>query len=152
MTDNQNQKKISDVNELVLKINYNTKISSVATKTELTTVENKINSVNNLATKTNFKTKVTEIDGRIPDTTNLATKTALTAVENKIPKACNLVKKSKIIGIEKKINDRNHDGYITTQEFNDLTVKNFTARLKQADLVKKTDFDDKLKSFNQNIN
>ena len=105
-----------------------------------------------MATKTNFKTKVTEIDGRIPDTTNLATKTALTAVENKIPKVCNLVKKSKIIGIEKKINDHNHDGYITTQEFNDLTVKNFTARLKQADLVKKTDFDDKLKSFNQNIN
>ena len=48
-----------------------------------------------------------------------------------------------------KINDHK---YITTQEFNDLTAKNFTGRLKEADLVTKTDFDDKLKGFNQKIN
>ena len=35
---------------------------------------------------------------------------------------------------------------------NDWTAKNFTARLKQADLVTETDFDDKMKSFNQKIN
>ena len=46
----------------------------------------------------------------------------------------------------------NEHKYITTQEFNDLTAKNFTGRLKEADLVTKTDFDDKLKSFNQKIN
>ena len=34
-------------------------------------------------------------------------------------------------------------------EFNDLTAKNFTARLAQADFVTKTDFDDKLRSLNQ---
>ena len=33
-----------------------------------------------------------------------------------------------------------------------LTAENFAARLKQADSVKKTDFDDRLKSHNQKIN
>ena len=41
--------------------------------------------------------------------------------------------------------------YITTPEFNKLTGENFTARLKQADLVSKTDFDNKLTSFNKRI-
>ena len=41
--------------------------------------------------------------------------------------------------------------YITTQEFNKSTVENFAARLKQADLVNKTDFDNKLTSFNRRI-
>ena len=35
------------------------------------------------------------------------------------------------------------------EEFNDLTAKNFNARLAQADFVTKTDFDDKLRSLNQ---
>ena len=33
-----------------------------------------------------------------------------------------------------------------------LTAENFAARLKQAGSVKKTDFDDRLKSHNQKIN
>ena len=41
-----------------------------------------------------------------------------------------------------------HAKYITTQEFNKLTAENFAARLKRADLVNKTDFDNKLISFN----
>ena len=41
--------------------------------------------------------------------------------------------------------------YITTQESNKLTVENFAARLKQADLVNITDFDNKLTSFNRQI-
>ena len=51
--------------------------------------------------------------------------------------------------VEKKIPDGSK--YITTQEFNKLTVENFAARLKQADSVKKktTDFDNKLTSFNR---
>ena len=69
-----------------------------------------------------------------------------------MPSVSNLVKKLKTIEIEKKINNRNHDEYIKTQELNDWTAKNFTARLKQADLVTETDFDDKMKSFNQKIN
>ena len=35
----------------------------------------------------------------------------------------------------------NHDKYISTPEFNKLTGENFTARLKQASLVTKTNFD-----------
>ena len=105
-----------------------------------------------MVTKTDCNTKVTEVEGKSPDTHNLATKTALTVVENKIPSVSNFLKKSKIIEIEKKINDHNHDEYITIQKFNYLATKNFTARLKQAELVTKTTFDDKIKSLNQKIN
>ena len=37
------------------------------------------------------------------------------------------------------------DKYLTTQEFNKLTSENFAARLKQANLVNKTDFNNKLR-------
>ena len=40
---------------------------------------------------------------------------------------------------------------ITTQEFNKLTVENFAAKLKQADIVNKTNFDNKIPSFNRRI-
>ena len=76
-----------------------------------------------MVTKTDCNTKVTEVEGKSPDTHNLATKTALTVVENKIPSVSNFLKKSKIIEIEKKINDHNHDEYITIQKFNYLTTK-----------------------------
>ena len=45
----------------------------------------------------------------------------------------------------------NHAKYITTQEFNKLTAKNFAARIKQDNLVSKTDFDNKLISFNKKL-
>ena len=70
----------------------------------------------------------------IPDTSSLVT----TAVSN-----------TKIIEVENKIADNSI--YITTQKLNKLTVQNLSARLKQADLVKKTDFDNKLTSFNRRI-
>ena len=41
--------------------------------------------------------------------------------------------------------------YITTPVFNKLTTENFAARLKQTNLVSKTDFDNKLTSFNRKI-
>ena len=41
--------------------------------------------------------------------------------------------------------------YITTPEFNKLTAKNLAARLAQANLIAKTDFDAKLSSLNGNI-
>ena len=85
-------------------------------------------------------------------------------MENKIPNVSNLVKKAeynaKISEIEKKINDHNHDKYITTPEFNKFSAEIFAARLKQANLasksdianlVNKTDFDNKLKNLNKNI-
>ena len=39
--------------------------------------------------------------------------------------------------------------YITTQKFNKLMTENFETRLKQANLVNKTDFNSKLTSFNK---
>ena len=41
--------------------------------------------------------------------------------------------------------------FIATQESNMSTAENFAARLKQANLVSKTDFDNKLISFNRKI-
>ena len=51
-----------------------------------------------------------------------------------------------------KLIDHNHDEYITTPEFNKLTAEVFDAKLAQANLVTKTDFDDKLKGLNQKTN
>ena len=71
---------------------------------------------------------------KIPNTSGLVTATVLSTkiseVENKIP---------------------NHDKYVTIPEFNTLTAEKFTARLKQPNLVTKTDFDKKLTSFNGKI-
>ena len=76
-------------------------------------------------------------------------------VENKIPNIGSLVKKvhhnTKITEIEKKRTDHNHDKYITTPEFNTLAADVFNARLAQANLITKTDFDAKLSSFNRKI-
>ena len=78
-----------------------------------------------------LNTNISEVENKIPDTSSLATNTVLNTkiseVENKIPY---------------------HNKYITTPEFNKLTA----ARLKQADIVNKTDFDNKLTSFNRQIN
>ena len=53
--------------------------------------------------------------------------------------------------MKKKIIDHSHGKYITTLEFNKLTVENFKARLSQADLVTKTDFDLKLQYLNKKL-
>ena len=45
----------------------------------------------------------------------------------------------------------NHDKYITTPKFKKLTAEHFIARLKEANLVSKTDFDNKVISFNRKI-
>ena len=85
----------------------------------------------------------------------LATKTALTAVESKIPSVSSLVEKTdydtKITEIEKKLTDYNHGKYITTPEFNTLSVSVFNTRLAQANLITKTDFGAKLSSLNKKI-
>ena len=56
---------------------------------------------------------------------------------------------TKISDIENKI--PNHDKYVTTPEFNKLTAENYTAKLKQANLVIKTYIDKKLVSINKKI-
>ena len=97
------------------------------------------------------KRKLTGLENKIPDFSSLATKTALTAVENKIPSVSSLVKKTdydtKISELEKKLTDHNHDKYITTPEFNTLAASVFNARLAQANLITKTDFEAKRSSL-----
>ena len=48
--------------------------------------------------------------------------------------------------------DHSHEKYITNPKFNKLTAENFEARLAQANLVTKTDFDDKLINLNKRNN
>ena len=116
-------------------------------------MENKIPDTSGLVKKTDYNTKITEIECKIPDISNLATKTALTTVENKIPSA--LVKKTdyntKVTEIENKCNNQNHDKYIDNSDFNKLAVDVFNARITQANLVTKTDFDAKLLGLNRKI-
>ena len=108
-----------DNSDFVLKTNYN------ADKTEL---EKKI-------------PDVADLEKKIPDISNLATKAAFTNVKNKIPDVSSLVKKTdyktKVTEIENKLNNHNHDKYITTQKFNALAADAFNATLAQANLIKK---------------
>ena len=93
------------------------------------------------------KAKLAELENKIPDVSSLATKPALTVVENKIPSIRSLLKTyydTKISELEKKRTDHNHNKYITTTEFNVLAASIFDARLAQANLINKTDFDAKL--------
>ena len=71
---------------------------------------------------------------KIYNTSNLATATVLN---------------TKISEVENKVS--NNSKYITIQEFNNLTAESFAARLKQAKLVIKTDFDNKVTSLNELI-
>ena len=84
-------------------------------------------------TTTVLNIKISEVENKISDTSGLVTTTVfntkISEVENKIP---------------------NHDKYITIQ-FNKVTAGDFTARLKQINLVTKTDFDNKLTSCNRQI-
>ena len=82
-------------------------------------------------TTTVLNTIINKVENNIPDTSSFVTATVLnTKVENKIP---------------------DHAKFITTQEFNKLTGEDLAARLTQAKLVRKTDFDNKLISFNKTI-
>ena len=54
---------------------------------------------------------------------------------------------TKVTEIETKLNNRNHDKYITTPEFNKLAADVFNARLSQANLVAKTNFDNTVSSL-----
>ena len=58
---------------------------------------------------------------------------------------------TKVTGIENKLNNHNHDRYTDTPEFNKLAADVFNARLAQANLITKTDFNTKLLSLNRKI-
>ena len=81
-----------------------------------------------------LNTKISEVEKKVPVTSDLVTTTVLNTkiseVGNKIP---------------------NHDKYITTPEFKKLAAEDFATRLKQANLVTKTDYVNKLTSFNRRI-
>ena len=146
--------------DIVRKTECNAKIKNIEDKTTLNAkiyeLKREIPNITNLATTAALNAKANEVKGKIPNKNKLGT----TTVENKIPIVSNLVKKTdyntKNSEIEKKFTDHNHDKYITTPEFNKLTTENSAARLAQANLaskndipalVKKTDFDDKLKNL-----
>ena len=59
---------------------------------------------------------------------------------------------TKISEIKNRVNDHNHDKYITTPEFNILAARVFNSRLTQTDLITKTDFEAKLQSLHKKIN
>ena len=81
-------------------------------------------------TSTVLNTEINEVENKIPDTSSLVNTTVLN---------------TKISEVKNKIPD--HAKYITTPEFNKLTAENFAARLKQADIMSKTDFFNKLTSL-----
>ena len=87
-----------------------------------------------LVTKTALERKISEVDNKIPDKSGLVTMTVLN---------------TKISEVKKKIPDNSK--YTTTPEFNKLTAESFEQRLKQADLVNKTNFDNKLPNLNIQI-
>ena len=58
---------------------------------------------------------------------------------------------TKVTEIENKLNNHNHDKYIDTSEFNKLAADVFNARIAQAHLITKTDFDAKLLTLNKKL-
>ena len=150
--------KLSDVvkNDVVKKTGYDelvAKVNSIATSgfvletkydRNKLEIENKIPNTSGLVEKTDYNAKITEIEGKIPSISGLAVNSALNIVENKIPNINSLVKKAdydtKITEIEKKLTDHGHDKYITTPELNTLAADVFNARLAQANLITRTDF------------
>ena len=100
---------------------------------DLTNLSNKV--ANDVITKTQFSTLVRKVHSI--DTTDFVKKTKyekdgsdfddkISKVDKKIPDVSSLVKKTdyntKISEIENKVNDHNHDKYITTPEFNTLAA------------------------------
>ena len=145
-------------NRLVAKVdNIDTSDSVLKTKNNAgkTELENKIPDASGHVKQTNSNTKITELENKILDISNLATKIALTAIENKIPSVNDLVKKTdyntEITDTENNLNSHKHDKYIDTSKFNTLASNVFNARLTQANLITKTDFDAKLSSLNKRI-
>ena len=59
--------------------------------------------------------------------------------------------KTKTPEIENKLNNHNHDKYITNPDFNILAADVFNARLAQANLVAKTIFDNTVSSLDSKI-
>ena len=125
--------KLSDVvkNDVVKKTDYNklvTKVDNIDTS--------------GLVKKNDYNTKITEIEGKIPDTSNLATKTAVTSVENKIPDITNLATKTALTTFENKISDTSN----LATKIALTTVENKIPDT--INLVKKANYDTKITTIN----
>ena len=90
----------------------------------------------NLVTNTTLNSKINEVKNEMPSITNLAYTIAgnakINEIENKIPNITNLAASTDLAVVENKIPD--HNKYITTAEFNNLTAKYFVPRLAQVNL------------------
>ena len=93
-----------------------------------------IKNTSGLVTSTALNTKRSKVEKKIPDPSSLVT---------------TIVLNTKIGEVENKIHD--HAKYITAPEFKKLTAEKFKERLGQANVVSKTDFDNKQISFNRKI-
>ena len=117
------------INWFILKTKYD------KDKSDFSDAEKKSPDTNGLVKKTDHNSKITEIESKIPSIIGLPTNSAVTAIKNKIPDIITLVKKTDYIqnvsDIEKKVTEHDHDKFITTSEFNNLTTENFAARLVQ---------------------
>ena len=78
---------------------------------------------------------------KIPHTSGLVLNTRISEVENKMPNTSNLVTPT-VLGTK----------FGKVEIINKLAAESFAATLKEGDLVNKTDFDNKLTSFNRQIN
>ena len=130
---NNLEKRISDAATLIHLNQHNTDIQKIQRET-IGDVDKKIPNTFGLVTTTVLITKNSEVENKIPDNSSLVTTTVLN---------------TKISKVQNKLFD--HDKYITTPEFNKLTAENFAARLKQSNLVNKTDFDNRLINFDRTI-
>ena len=92
--------------------------------------------------RTKYNAGKTELEKKPPHTSCLIKNSNYTT---KITKLEN----TKVTEIESKVNNHNLDKYIDTSEFNKLAANVFNARLAQANLITKKDFDPKLLSLNR---
>ena len=129
---NNLNKKIPDAITLIHTSQYNTDKKKLEKKLVDLQIDKKMPRTSGLVTTSVLNTKIGLVENKIPDTTNLVTASVLN---------------TKFSKVENKISD--YARYITTQEFNKLTAENFAARLTQASLVSKNDFDNKLISLNR---
>ena len=134
--------------------------NNVVKKTEYTKLVKKVNSIDTtgFVLKTTYDTDKSDLEKKISDADKKILATcALVKKTDFNSKISGLVKKTdyktKISEIENKVNDHNHDKYITTLEFNTMAASGFNARLAaQTDLIKKkTEFDFKLKGISDRV-
>ena len=105
--------------------------------------------VADIATNTILNAKISEVEYETPNITNLATNASLNGkinkAKNKIVSITNLATTNTApTAVENKISD--HSKYIFTPEVNKLTVENFNAILKQANLATKDNNNNKKKT------